>query len=195
MEDFRIKNDLFTGTGSLSNFDVAIAMPTAEQLRFTLHRCAHSTKWQRRFMNISKEVSSWSKDPSRGIGACCVTDDRRILVTGYNGFPKGIADTKERLEDKPTKYKHVIHAEMNCIYNAVEQGIQLRGSTLFVYGLPACSSCANGIIQAGIKYVVMECSEVPDTWSESWKETKEKFIEANIGFHFIDSEGNIKYDV
>lgn len=197
MKDFIIKNDLFTGCDvdyTEPKFDSVVAISTTELERIFLNKCIHSSKWQRRFMNISKEVSMWSKDPSRRIGACCISDDRRILVTGYNGFPKGIADTDERLNDRTTKYKHVIHAEMNCIYNAVEQGISLRGSTMFVYGLPVCSSCANGIIQSGIKYVVMECEGVPETWAESWKETKEKFNEARVGYHFINSEGNIRYD-
>ena len=46
-------------------------------------------KWDDRFLDIAREISTWSKDPSRKIGAIAVRD-RKILATGYNGFPKGI---------------------------------------------------------------------------------------------------------
>ena len=49
-------------------------------------------KWDKRFMRVAREISAWSKDPSKQIGAVAVNDDRRILATGYNGFPKGIED-------------------------------------------------------------------------------------------------------
>ena len=48
-------------------------------------------KWDQRFIRVAREVSSWSKDPSKQIGAVIVKD-KRILATGYNGFPKGIDD-------------------------------------------------------------------------------------------------------
>ena len=50
-----------------------------------------------------------------------------------------------------TKYKYVVHAEMNLIYNATFNGISLDGSTVYVYGLPICSECAKGLIQVGVK--------------------------------------------
>ena len=48
------------------------------------------SKWDKRFMRVAREISSWSKDPSKQIGAVAVNSDRRILATGYNGFPQGI---------------------------------------------------------------------------------------------------------
>ena len=74
-------------------------------------------KWDGRFLDIAREISTWSKDPSRKIGAIAVRD-RKILATGYNGFPKGIEDTPCRLNIREIKYQYVVHAEMNCIYNA-----------------------------------------------------------------------------
>ena len=46
-------------------------------------------------MNVAMEVSSWSKDPSKKIG-CIAVKDRRIIATGFNGFPKGIEDLPDR---------------------------------------------------------------------------------------------------
>ena len=39
-------------------------------------------KWDSRFLDIAREISTWSKDPSRQIGAIAVRD-RKILATGY----------------------------------------------------------------------------------------------------------------
>lgn len=54
-------------------------------------------KWDRRYMEMAYLVSTWSKDPSSKIGAVCVNRKGQILSTGYNGFPRGIKDTEERL--------------------------------------------------------------------------------------------------
>ena len=81
------------------------------------------TKWDIRFMQMAKEISNWSKDPSRKIGAVAIDENRRILSTGYNGFPAGIDDSFDRLNDRDKKYKYVTHAEKNCIYNACLNGI------------------------------------------------------------------------
>ena len=64
-------------------------------------------------MKLAREISTWSKDPSSKIAAVIVNDERRILSTGYNGFPRGIADTEERLNDREQKYPRIVHAEMN----------------------------------------------------------------------------------
>ena len=132
-------------------------------------RDAISTAWDRKFLELAKHISTWSKDPSKKIGAVAVGQNRNILATGYNGFPKGIMDTEERLNDRETKYELVVHAEMNCIYNAVENGVSLKGSHLYVYGLPICHECAKGVVQVGIGRVIIEdtlCAE--QRWSDSF---------------------------
>jgi len=142
-------------------------------------------KWDKRFLGIAYEISTWSKDPSRKIGAIAVRD-RKILATGYNGFPKGIEDTEERYNDRETKYQYVVHAEMNCIYNAAENGISLRDSTLYIYGLPVCGDCALGIIQAGVSRVVAVSEGTPDRWVEAIGKTNEIFKEAGVDYDFTE---------
>lgn len=128
-------------------------------------------KWHTRFMDMAKMVSTWSKDPSSQIGAVAVNDERRILATGYNGFPKGIADTDERLNDKDQKYPRIIHAEMNALMNALYAGVSLKDSTLYVYGLPVCPSCTKCIIQAGVKHVVIPATRTDKgNWQQVWEE-------------------------
>ena len=144
-----------------------------------------SNKWDLRFLELAKGIAGWSKDPSRKIGAIAV-DDRSVVAQGYNGFPRGIEDYAERYEDRDLKYKLVVHAEMNVIYNATYNGVSLDGATLYVWGLPVCSDCAKGVIQTGIKRVVMPNQDIPDHWTESWKLTQTMFEEANIEWEFID---------
>jgi dCMP deaminase len=55
-------------------------------------------------------------------------------------------DTPTRYAIRETKYKLVVHAEMNAIYNATYNGVGLDGATIYVHGLPVCSECAKGII-------------------------------------------------
>ena len=75
---------------------------------------------------------------------------------------------------------------MNVIYNATYNGVSLDGATLYVWGLPVCSECAKGVIQTGIRRVVMPKQDIPDHWTESWKLTQTMFEEANIEWEFID---------
>jgi len=139
------------------------------------------SKWDQRYIDLAKQVSTWSKDPSRKIGAVAVGSKGQILAQGYNGFPRGILDSTERYDDREVKYKYVVHAEMNVIYNASFSGVSLDGSSLFVYGLPVCNECAKGIIQVGIQRVLIFTDEiVPLIWSQSFELTSEMFKEANV---------------
>ena len=127
-----------------------------------------SFKWHYRYIGLAREVASWSKDPSSKIGAVAVSEDGRILGTGYNGFPRGLDDSEERYADRSIKYKYVVHAEMNCIYNATCNGVSLTGSSMYVHGLPMCSECAKGIIQVGVSKVYWNADGVVGAkWSES----------------------------
>lgn len=146
------------------------------------------TEWGNRYLSLAKEISTWSKDPSRKIGAVAVGSKGQILAQGYNGFPRGILDSADRYNDRPTKYKFVVHAEMNVIYNATFNGVSLDGARLFVYGLPVCSECAKGIIQVGIKSVTIYTDEVvPEMWTESYSTTHNLFEEAGVSCLWIKS--------
>ena len=144
-----------------------------------------SSKWDKRYLALAEQVSTWSKDPSRQIGAVAVGSKGQVLAQGFNGFPRGIRDNPSRYSDRNLKYKLVVHAEMNVIYNATYNGVSLNDSTLYVHGLPVCSDCAKGIIQVGIKRVVMPTQEVPDHWKESWEFTQSMFKEAGVNYEFI----------
>lgn len=148
-------------------------------------------KWDDRFMRLAREISTWSKDPSSQIGAVIVDDERRILSTGYNGFPRGIADTEERLNNKEEKYPRVIHAEMNAILAALYNGVSVKGATLYVWGLPVCADCTKSVIQAGIRRIVMTYPEyAPEKWQKQWNELSKPMIEevGNISITYVNQK-------
>lgn len=147
-----------------------------------------SDRWHRRYLGVAKVVSHWSKDPSTQVGAVAVGSKGQLLSQGYNGFPRGIEDDVNRLNDRETKYQYIVHAEMNCIYNATYNGVSLDGSTMYIYGLPICSECAKGIIQVGVKKVVMPNRLVPEKWRQSFELTKSMFVEAGVEWKMIDYE-------
>jgi dCMP deaminase len=137
-------------------------------------------KWDKRYLALAKEVASWSKDPSTQVGAVTVGNKKEVLSQGFNGFPRGIIDSEDRYNNRETKYKYVVHAEMNAIYNATYSGVSLDGAVLYVYGLPICSECAKGIIQVGIKKVIIKKSKELDNWNESVALSQEMFDEAGV---------------
>lgn len=124
--------------------------------------------WDDYFMGVSLLAADRSKDPSTQVGACIVSNDNRILSTGYNGFPQGCSDDEfpwNRDESVgETKYNFVVHAELNAILNA--GGKSLVGSRIFVSLFP-CHECAKAIIQAGVKEVVYLSDKYNGTQSDN----------------------------
>ena len=91
-----------------------------------------SEKWERRFVEPAAQISTWSKDPSTKVGCVVVGEDREIRSTGFNGFPRGIEDDAERLEDRAQTYPLICHAEENAIMHAARIGISLKGNIAYV---------------------------------------------------------------
>lgn len=134
-------------------------------------------------MGVAILASKRSKDPNTQVGACIVDENNIILSTGYNGFPYGCSDDTyswER-EGNDTKYKYVVHAELNSILNA--KGKDLRGARIFVDLFP-CNECAKAIIQSGIKEIIYLYDKYAD--SENTIASKKMLSSAGIKMtHFI----------
>jgi dCMP deaminase len=136
-------------------------------------------KWHHRFLDLAAHVAEWSKDPSTKTGAVIVRPDRSIVSVGYNGFPRGVNDSYERLNDRPIKYAMVTHAEVNAILSAHGP---VEGCTIYVHPWPPCSSCAGAVIQAGIKRVVSvePTPEQEERWGDSFNIMRTMFREAGV---------------
>jgi len=122
--------------------------------------------WDSRWLSVARLIATWSKDPSTRVGAVCVAENR-LIVQGWNGFPRGFDDDPAHYDDRDVKYSYVVHAEKNCIYNACREGICLKGATIYVEGMMVCSQCALGIAQAGIARVVM-AAPTAARFKEKW---------------------------
>jgi dCMP deaminase len=105
--------------------------------------------WDSYFLDIAQTVSKRSHDGETRVGVVVVDETKRILATGYNGFPPG-CDDRILPNMRPDKYPFMVHAEMNAIASSRQD---LRGSTLYVTWSP-CRDCAKAIITAGVKTVV-----------------------------------------
>ena len=121
--------------------------------------------WNEYFMGVALLASKRSKDPNTQVGACIVDENNIIISTGYNGFPFGCSDDEyswER-EGEDTKYKYVVHAELNAILNA--NGKSLKGARIYVDLFP-CNECAKAIIQSGVSEIVYlydKYADLPET--------------------------------
>ena len=139
-----------------------------------------SAKWDERFLNLAEHISGWSKDPSTKVGCVVVGEDREIRSTGFNGFPRGIADDIERLEDREQKYPLICHAEENAIMHAARIGLSLKGCTAYVTW-PPCTRCARSLIQAGVVEVVYpQESDVPERWLADFEMSTQMMGEAGL---------------
>ena len=139
-------------------------------------------KWDKRFIQLARHVASWSKDPSTQCGAVIVGTNNHVVSIGYNGFPRHIEDTNERLQRRETKLQYIVHAEANAILTAHEQ---LKDYAIYVWPFQPCCHCAAAIIQSGIKEVY--CPDVPAVrWTDSFDVAKKMFSEADILLNLVD---------
>lgn len=149
------------------------------------------TNWHIRFLELTTLVAGWSKDPSTKVGAVIVGPDNAIRSTGFNGLPRGIEDTDERLNNRDTKYKLIVHAEMNAILNAARMGVAVKNCTMFMvafgamdgklWGGPPCTRCTVELIQAGIAHVVVPVvKDIPERWRDDVLTAKNLLVEAGV---------------
>ena len=142
-------------------------------------------KWDLRFLKLAQHISKWSKDPSTKVGCIIVGEDREIRSTGFNGFPRGIEDSEDRLNDRTKKYPLICHAEENAIMHAARIGISLKGCMAYVTW-PPCNRCTRSLIQAGIKEIVIPNEvKIPERWNDEFDLSMIMLNEANIELRMI----------
>ena len=142
-------------------------------------------KWHIRFVRLAQEVSTWSLDPSTKVG-CVLVKNKRVVSTGYNGFPKNISDSFDRLLDREHKYEITVHAEVNAVTTAALHGVSTEGCTAYVTFSP-CSRCASVLINAGITSIyVAGGSIVPDRWLDNLILASKLLAEAGVSYTTID---------
>lgn len=119
---------------------------------------AQRPSWHDYFMDIACLVAKRATCTRRAVGAILVCD-KRILTTGYNGAPAGIAHCAETgcLRTRlavPSGERHElcrgIHAEQNAIIQAACHGISVKGAVLYCTNQP-CFICAKMLINVGVQ--------------------------------------------
>lgn len=154
-----------------------------------------TARWDQAFLRQALEWAKMSKDPRTQVGAVIVGKDRETLATGFNGFPRGIEDSAERLCDREKKNRLMVHAERNAILNAARIGVALKGSTLYlvatdpsgnVWGGPPCTACTIEVIQAGvIEIVSLPFKEGPSAWRDDVEFARQLLVEAGVNYREV----------
>jgi dCMP deaminase len=153
-------------------------------------------RWLLYFLRLACEAASMSKDPSTRVGAILVNDRRSIIAAGFNGFPRRLRDSAERLADREQRLALTVHAELNAILQAAEAGISTRNTTLYYvwqdvatgeyYGGPPCVRCAVELIQAGVTGIFGYNAPMPVRWEQSSLMSRIVLDEAQVPFTEID---------
>ena len=102
--------------------------------------------WDEYFMDITRRVATRSTCLRRAVGAILV-HDKRIIASGYNGGPSGLAHCLD------IGCLRGIHAEQNAIIQAARYGVSIEGSVLYCTTQP-CTQCTKMLINAGITEIV-----------------------------------------
>ena len=125
-------------------------------------------KWDIFYLRLAKAVAKGSKDRTK-IGAVIARPDKTLASIGFNGLPRGMDDEKF-LADREWKNKCIIHAEMNAIINSKDP--DLKGCTMYIWGLHPCSKCAGPVAQTGIiRCVSIDANDSPN--KAYWKEDQD----------------------
>jgi len=117
--------------------------------------------WDDYFLHIATVVAHRSTCLRRQVGAVLVLD-KRILATGYNGAPSGLAHCSHAgclrdLHSVPSGERHELcrglHAEENALLQAARYGIPIEGCVVYTTHVP-CVLCTKMIINCAITRVV-----------------------------------------
>jgi len=143
------------------------------------------SKWDSRYIDMAKLVSTWSKDPSTKVGAVLVRSDGTILSVGYNGFPKQMTDKLQDYNNRDIKYSRMIHGEINALIHA---GCSIQGSTLYTYPFASCDRCVVQMIQAGVNHFIFPTlpKDLESRWQAAVVKAKEYIIESGTFYTEID---------
>ena len=127
--------------------------------------------WTDYFLGLAKVISQRSHDIHTQHG-CVITDqNNRILGVGYNGYPRGLDDSKLP-KSRPDKYVWMVHSERNALSNCV---VRPDNGIAYVTG-QCCNDCIMALWQEGIQTVYMVDDHGTHLFDESAQKTFDTFV-------------------
>lgn len=147
-------------------------------------------KWDRRFVDLARHFSSFSKDISTKVGSIITDNKRRLISAGYNGLSLHTLDDPNILNNRTKKLEKIIHGEINSILFAKQD---LENCQLYLWPFLSCSRCTSIIIQSGITRVVAPINN-NERWAASIDMSKQMYSEAGVEVilldgYFVDKNG------
>jgi dCMP deaminase len=148
--------------------------------------------FNKKWLRIAERYSKLSDDPSTKVG-CVITDTEDCMVSsGFNCMPYGCSCDESVWNDRPRKYKRVIHAEVSAILDAP---VDIMGFNLYVWPtssfIPICSRCASLICERRLGKVIWSYDPLVtafDHWKDACSETIPMFTESGIEMVCIEMQ-------
>jgi dCMP deaminase len=131
-------------------------------------------------MQKADEIATHSNDPSTRVGAVVTDGVANRIGHACNHFPDGVKESAERLNDRPTKYKMMVHAEVGALLSTPDLD---RAYALYCTCHP-CANCVAVAIQAGIKRIV--CRKPNPRWLDDVEICQTMCREAGVSLEVIE---------
>ena len=110
--------------------------------------------WDEYFMQIARTVSTRATCPRASVG-CVLVREHRILTTGYNGAPRGVAHCSEAgCTHRQRSCLRATHAEANAVVQGALHGV--AGGAIAYCTHQPCVNCSKLLISAGVTKIVFD---------------------------------------
>jgi dCMP deaminase len=138
-----------------------------------------TNKWDLRYLDMARLISTWSKDPSTQTGAVIVRPNGTVMGVGFNGFPQNMSDAPELYANREEKYSRVVHCEVNAL---IFSNGPVQGCTLYTWPFLSCDRCMVQMLQAGIKRFVAPVASADQLtrWGAAFEKVKKYAAEVGV---------------
>lgn len=135
--------------------------------------------WDLYFLKMLDLVKTRSPDIHTKV-ACILTENNRVISTGFNGWPSGLDNLPK---SRPAKYLWMVHAELNSICNLLIKPIE---PTAYVTHYP-CRTCLTALWQCNCRRIVVPKNRKVFSYSEEDQEVLYKLIDEGLSLIEIDT--------
>lgn len=117
--------------------------------------------WHDFFIKVAETCSERSTCIRRRVGAVAVVNNR-LVATGYNGAPSGLAHCEPRMcvrgvQSIPSGQRaevcRGVHAEQNLIVQCALHGVSMKGAVVYCTNKP-CAICLKMLINLEVEQVI-----------------------------------------